>query len=601
MPLNVPMLDPHAVDPARLPSQDRNLRDIAIGLAGLGVALLAKSLLRSLTGQDLAYLTLFAALPVAVLLGGFNAGAILVLGGALLDVVIFQAGPGEITFADPAAVARFWVFLPVGLMLAWLIDGSRRARERADLSSQRYARLVELFPDFVVMIDPQTWQIRYVNQAVIALGWTAAGLAGSDVERLIPGLREATQPDPVSHAAPDPRPTFLTVVSPTGDDVPVEVLVQHVQGPLGEPRLLASARDIREQIEANARLVGLARTERSRVDALQQVIGTMDEGVALTGPSGAIVLANDAMSDIVGHPVASIEDLPGSGRLEAGSGDIKLGDPERWLQVRTFGIGEGEGDDRSHLVMARDVTKERELAAARDAFIGVLSHELRTPVTTILGLGHVLARPHASLGAPQRLELAGDIAAEAERLNALVEDLLVLSRAQGGQLDFEIEPVLVQHALAEAIKVGSEHYPHVHFSSDLEGPLPPVTGDRTYLGQVLRNLIGNAGKYSPSTPSEVQVSARSELGAVVIRVLDQGPGFDPEDADRLFDIYFRSRRTARARAGSGIGLYVTRTLVEAMGGRVWADLRPQGGSEFGFELPVFAAIEPPAEAVGTLR
>ncbi len=76
-------------------------------------------------------------------------------------------------------------------------------------------------------------------------------------------------------------------------------------------------------------------------------------------------------------------------------------------------------------------------------------------------------------------------------------------------------------------------------------------------------------------------------------MLDEEPGFEPEDAGRLFELYFRSNRTAKARSGSGIGLYVTRTLIEAMGGRVWARLRDEGGSEFGLELPIFASVEPP--------
>lgn len=76
-------------------------------------------------------------------------------------------------------------------------------------------------------------------------------------------------------------------------------------------------------------------------------------------------------------------------------------------------------------------------------------------------------------------------------------------------------------------------------------------------------------------------------------MLDEGPGFEPEDAERLFELYFRSSRTAKARSGSGIGLYVTRTLIETMGGRVWARLRDEGGSEFGLELLIFASVEPP--------
>ena len=82
---------------------------------------------------------------------------------------------------------------------------------------------------------------------------------------------------------------------------------------------------------------------------------------------------------------------------------------------------------------------------------------------------------------------------------------------------------------------------------------------------------------------------------MVVQVLDDGPGFDPDEAARLFDIFFRSARTAGTQAGSGIGLYVARTLIEAMGGTIWARLRTEGGSEFGFSLPIIDSIEVDAE------
>jgi two-component system sensor histidine kinase KdpD len=220
-----------------------------------------------------------------------------------------------------------------------------------------------------------------------------------------------------------------------------------------------------------------------------------------------------------------------------------------------------------------------------------MSHELRTPVTTILAAAHLLQRSivgrrlDGGAQADRSAEdLAGDIRSEAERLNELIEDLLVLSRSQVGAVTFESEPVLVQHALSRVVLAEGERYPNVTFELEVASGLPPVDGDRTFVGQVLRNLIGNAAKYGPTSPTTVTVRAELEGEQVVVRVLDEGPGFEPEDADRLFEIFFRAESTSRLRAGSGIGLYVSRTLVEAMGGRIWATNRPTGGAEFGFGL-----------------
>ena len=190
-----------------------------------------------------------------------------------------------------------------------------------------------------------------------------------------------------------------------------------------------------------------------------------------------------------------------------------------------------------------------------------------------------------------------DIAAEAGRLGRLVEDLLVLSRSEGGQLVIDPEPVLIHHSLRATIEAEGERFPDVEFRL-LVPPLPPVAADRTYLDQILRNLISNAAKYSQDGPAVVEVAAEESEGFVTVRILDSGVGFSPAESERLFDLFYRSDR-ARRRAGAGIGLYVTRALVDAMGGSVWARSRPEGGSEFAFCLPVMSAVrselEPPPD------
>jgi K+-sensing histidine kinase KdpD len=123
--------------------------------------------------------------------------------------------------------------------------------------------------------------------------------------------------------------------------------------------------------------------------------------------------------------------------------------------------------------------------------------------------------------------------------------------------------------------------------------LPPVNGDRTYLEQVVRSLVANAAKYGPPT-AVVEVKAEVRPGEIAVLVLDEGPGFSADEAGNLFDLFYRSPATAKKASGAGIGLYVARALIEAMGGRIWARVRPEGGAEFGFTVPILETDDEPS-------
>jgi two-component system sensor histidine kinase KdpD len=132
------------------------------------------------------------------------------------------------------------------------------------------------------------------------------------------------------------------------------------------------------------------------------------------------------------------------------------------------------------------------------------------------------------------------------------------------------------------VRSEQERWPGVKFVSEA-GATATARGDDTYVEQVVRNLIGNAAKYSPAG-SVVSIVVDDTAEGVRVRVLDDGPGIDADESARLFELYYRSPLTAGTSSGAGIGLFVCRALVEAMGGRIWATPRPEGGAEFGFVL-----------------
>jgi K+-sensing histidine kinase KdpD len=232
--------------------------------------------------------------------------------------------------------------------------------------------------------------------------------------------------------------------------------------------------------------------------------------------------------------------------------------------------------------LARLVATERRASELRDAFNGIISHELRTPITAIYGGAKLLARRDRALEPDTRQELIDDLEAEADRLYRLVEDLLVLSRTERGSIERADDPVVVQRVVDRVVNSERSRWPAISFEVETSAT-STARGDETYVEQVMRNLLSNAAKYSPAGTTVTAVVDESPEG-VRVRVLDRGAGIQPDESARLFELYYRSPATAVAISGAGIGLFVCRALVEAMGGRIWATPRVGGGSEFGFVL-----------------
>ena len=276
-------------------------------------------------------------------------------------------------------------------------------------------------------------------------------------------------------------------------------------------------------------------------------------------------------------PDGSVHWTHGVGRVFLGAG----GEP-----IRMVGTGQ-DITERRRLEEERDrlLDDERRAGTFREAFVDVISHELRTPITTIFGLTRILGRPGRLTTPEDQAELIADISAEAERLHRLVEDLLVLTRAERGGIAVESEPLELRRLLGRVIANEAARLPSIVIESDLRRDLPIVAGEETYVEQIVRNMLGNAAKYTPHG-TQVVVRADQEGDTVAVRVLDSGPGIDEASIERAFELFYRDPTLARSIAGSGIGLFVCASLVEAMGGRIWAKRRPEGGSEFGFTLRV---------------
>lgn len=265
------------------------------------------------------------------------------------------------------------------------------------------------------------------------------------------------------------------------------------------------------------------------------------------------------------------------------------------LATREF---EYEGQ-RQTIAVVEDIGERLEIEQLREKFIGVLSHELRTPVTAIYGGTQLLLSRSGQLDEATEREILTDVTLESERLHRLIENTLVLARIERGRELEGADPVLLQRLLPTVLQRERGLWPDTKISLVISTDLPTAKGDEGYLGQVVRNLVSNAAKYARG--NEIEVEARAADGGVEVRVLDRGPGIDAETADLLFDLYYREPSLSGMAPGAGIGLFVCRQIVHALGGRIWAAPRAGGGAEFGFFVPGYDADEEMASEMAGQR
>lgn len=240
---------------------------------------------------------------------------------------------------------------------------------------------------------------------------------------------------------------------------------------------------------------------------------------------------------------------------------------------------------------ARLFEAQQEALQVKDQFLSIVSHELRTPLTTIKGYAQMLRRK--LVDEPDEQRFAVNIDAQVSRLSRLVDDLLDVTRFSRSQFELkrqrtDLRPLLED--LASRFKIVA---PGFNFALEIEEG--PYNGDwdRDRLEQVMNNLVGNAVKYSPSGGT-ITIRAHHQDGSLVVSVRDQGPGIPEEDQEHLFERFYRGSGPGKDVKGLGLGLYVTRRIVEAHGGSIAVRSTPGHGSEFSFTLPLEPAAIPSA-------
>ena len=222
-------------------------------------------------------------------------------------------------------------------------------------------------------------------------------------------------------------------------------------------------------------------------------------------------------------------------------------------------------------------------AAEHEALLGVLAHELRTPITTIYAGSAVLARDEDLLPAMRR-ELAADVYAEAARLFRAVEDLLVLTRLEHDAVRVTREPISLIRAVDAGTQIEAARWPGLRVMLHLDGTPPPAAADPNALAHALRNLISNVG-WRAAGPADLEIEVSAHDKRVECRMIDRTGTLSAYDQRHLFEL-----PVAEPLPGSlspGIAMYVAGRLIEAMHGMTWVTEREPGKVEIGFSLPFY--------------
>jgi K+-sensing histidine kinase KdpD len=228
----------------------------------------------------------------------------------------------------------------------------------------------------------------------------------------------------------------------------------------------------------------------------------------------------------------------------------------------------------------------RRLSALRADFVSLVSHELRSPMASVIGSAQTLQLRWRELTPEQRESFLALIAHETSRLAALIGDVLDTSRIEAGTFSYSFVDVDLAELVRDSAAHAERSQDEVPVRAVVREPLPRIRGDRDRLLQVLINLIDNAVKYS-SPGDEVRVEAQTSNGRVVIEVRDQGPGIPPEHQKVIFEKFGRIQTGQIAKPGTGLGLFIARSIAEAHGGSLDVRSHPeQNGATFRLSLPV---------------
>jgi PAS domain S-box-containing protein len=548
-------------------------------------------------------------------------------------VVVFFAEQRTFTDDDIELGRRLAGAARAGLERSDLYESERTARAL----SQQLARMGSLL---ATELEPAAILDEVADQAPVLLGADACAIQLVEGDELVvsavggttaPAVTGARFPstacpvgDVVQTRSPvvradvrdDPRLRSDDPILAAGHAAYLGVpLVGMEQGPQGVLAVYSQRPRVwrEEEVEALAALAGNASAMLSNAELYQRValerersyaiLSNIADGIVAIDREGRVVLWNEAAEAITGVPgaaalgrtpvevlqreLASEDDGTAGERLLP----IQRGGEEVWLSLTEAVMRDPVGSVAGRIFAFRDVSAERIVEEMKSTFVSTVSHQLRAPLTSIYGFAETLLRRDVLFGEDERRTFLGYIASEARRLTSIVDTLLSVARLEAGDMQVELAPTDLRTVVSEAVTSVQESAAVNGHRFVLDLPEEPLaaSADREKLGQILRNLLDNAVKFSPGGGT-VTVEAHRRAGRVEVRIVDEGEGIPEAEREHIFSKFHRADSTG-GYAGAGLGLFIARGLVTAMGGRIWVDSAEGGGSSFAFELPLAEAAD----------
>ena len=370
---------------------------------------------------------------------------------------------------------------------------------------------------------------------------------------------------------------------------------------------------LREVAQENEQLYRQASEEKQKLEA---IMGSMSDGLVLTGIDGTVLYANLGASTITGLPSEALERhsisvlyhalratavdpaeceryLSQAASAEAPEMivEIRRDGQHRAIHLRLFDVDDESGRAIGRGLLLRDVTRERELDEFKTTLLAAVGHEVRTPLAAIKGYASTLLQEDVAWSPADQRHFLQTISSEADRLAQLVSNLLDLSRQEAGLLFLNRRPARVQDLVAETIKRLS--HPEVMISVHIPDGLPLVNVDSARIEVVFHNLVANALVYGDG---EVRIIAERRDDTIIVSVSDNGPGIDPDELPHVFERFYRARHGRQQHSGgTGLGLTICKAFIEAHGGVIWAESSGQG-TTISFSLPL---VSPTTAALAT--
>jgi PAS domain S-box-containing protein len=494
-------------------------------------------------------------------------------------------------------------------------DELNRAHAARRESEERLRRVITNAPIVLFAADRDGTITLSEGRGLAALGTEPGASLGAsifdryrDTPAVLDAFRRALDGEEFSQTTVVREVTFETHFAPLHDGA------GQVAGAIGVATDVSGrARAEAELRRALAALEGQFRAaERARGET-RAVIDAASEGIALVAPDRRFLLANRRFADlfgltgeaIVGHRFEEFAPLvervfadPATfQRLVAGTADDTAREftalvAQRWpqereLQLFSTPVRDEQGGFLGRLYVLRDITREREVERMKSDLISRVSHELRTPLTSIKGFVDLLLDGDAGEVGGEQREFLEIVRNNADRLVALINDLLDMSRIESGRVALKraaVDLAALVGGVATAHRMAIEGKGQA-LAIDMPPDLPAVDADADRLRQILDNLLSNAHKYTPRGGA-IGITASREGAMVRIAVRDSGIGLALDEQERVFDTFFRARnRATRESIGTGLGLALVRSLVALHGGEICLDSAPGKGSTFSFALP----------------